>query len=97
VGFFPVVLVARVSRIEKRGTSTTGERGWPGRPGRREWHFHSGSGVLCWGGKCDRRREEEALVLALAVVLSEGTPEVDEASSFPSITFFWSLALAPAL
>jgi hypothetical protein len=35
----------------------------------------------------ERRREEEALVV-LVVVLSEGAPEADEASSFPSMTFF---------
>jgi hypothetical protein len=37
-----------------------------------------------------RRREEEADEgLVMLVVLSEGTPEADEASSFPSMAFFW--------
>ena len=36
----------------------------------------------------ERRMEEVALVLALVVVLSEGTPEADEASSFPSMVSF---------
>ena len=45
-----------------------------------------------------RRRIEEAVEeLAMLVVLSEGTPKADEASSFGSATFFLSLALTQAL